>query len=170
MPGASQQPERMCGLIPTAVLWPMLSAGVDGQWSLTIGKGVTAGHYVVRADAIDDKGKVIAARRSAVRCSCGRRAGSCALVQADPKLASNAVPTPDQDANDTTNPAPSAKSRGCPTIDTATVTRGDSLWRTSQKELRRLCYTLIYQANAILIWYPHFIYPGQESSVMPHTN
>jgi nucleoid-associated protein YgaU len=35
-------------------------ADSKGHWSLTIGKGMTAGHYVVRADAVDKKGKVVA--------------------------------------------------------------------------------------------------------------
>lgn len=32
--------------------------GPDGQWSVTIRKGLTGGHYVVRADAVGDKGAV----------------------------------------------------------------------------------------------------------------
>lgn len=57
-----------------------------------------------------------------------------------------------------------------PKIDTATVTRGDSLWRISQKELGEgIRYTLIYQANASQIRDPNLIYPGQVF-VMPHTN
>ena len=35
-------------------------ADSNGHWSLTIGKGMTAGHYVVRADAVDAAGKVVA--------------------------------------------------------------------------------------------------------------
>ena len=35
-------------------------AGPDGQWSVTIKKGLTGGHYTVRADALDAGGKVIA--------------------------------------------------------------------------------------------------------------
>jgi nucleoid-associated protein YgaU len=37
-----------------------VTAGSDGHWSLTVGKGVTPGHYAVRADAIDANGKVLA--------------------------------------------------------------------------------------------------------------
>ncbi len=37
-----------------------VTADSKGRWSLTIGKGMTAGHYVVRADALDAKGKVVA--------------------------------------------------------------------------------------------------------------
>lgn len=38
----------------------VVTAGSDGHWSLTVGKGVGPGHYAVRADVIDDSGKVLA--------------------------------------------------------------------------------------------------------------
>jgi nucleoid-associated protein YgaU len=136
---------------------------------LTIGKGVTAGHYVVRADAIDDKGKVTA--RAEVPFDVPVAVAQAAAppkpaASAEAKIASNAMPTPDQDAN----PAQDASHAVVPEIDTATVTRGDSLWRISQKELGEgIRYTLIYQANASQIRDPNLIYPGQVF-VMPHTN
>ncbi len=37
-----------------------VTANAQGEWSLTIRKGMTPGHYVVRADALDAKGKVVA--------------------------------------------------------------------------------------------------------------
>lgn len=37
-----------------------VTAGTDGHWSLTVGKGVTPGHYAVRADVIDESGRVLA--------------------------------------------------------------------------------------------------------------
>lgn len=150
-----------------------VTAGVDGQWSLTVGKGVTAGHYVVRADAIDDKGKVTA--RAEVPFDVPVTVGQAAMppkpaIRAEAKIASNALPTPDQDAGDNTNPAPDASHAVVAQIDTATVTRGDSLWRISQKELGEgIRYTLIYQANASQIRDPNLIYPGQVF-VMPHVN
>jgi nucleoid-associated protein YgaU len=145
-----------------------VTAGTDGSWSLTIGKGVTAGHYVVRADAIDDKGKVTA--RAEVPFDVPAAVAQAAVPPKPAKLASNAVPTPDQDANDNANPAPDASHAVVWKIDTATVTRGDSLWRISQKELGEgVRYTLIYQANASQIRDPNLIYPGQVF-VMPHTN
>ncbi len=148
-------------------------AGANGQWSLTIGKGVTAGHYVVRADAVDHKGKVTA--RAEVTFDVPVAVAQATAppqpaASAEAKLASNALPTPDQNTGDNTNPAPDASHAIVPAIDTATVTRGDSLWRISQKELGEgIRYTLIYQANASQIRDPNLIYPGQVF-VMPHTN
>jgi nucleoid-associated protein YgaU len=37
-----------------------VTAGADGHWSLTVGKGLAPGHYAVRADVIDPTGKVLA--------------------------------------------------------------------------------------------------------------
>lgn len=37
-----------------------VTAAADGHWSLTIGKGMGPGHFAVRADVIDENGKVIA--------------------------------------------------------------------------------------------------------------
>jgi nucleoid-associated protein YgaU len=54
-----------------------------------------------------------------------------------------------------------------PKITTATVVRGDSLWRLSRRSLgggER--YAVIYQANREQIRNPNLIYPGQVL-VMP---
>jgi nucleoid-associated protein YgaU len=37
-----------------------VTAGSDGHWSLTVGKGVAPGRYAVRADVLDESGKVLA--------------------------------------------------------------------------------------------------------------
>ncbi|MGB3282445.1 MAG: hypothetical protein WBA60_06120, partial [Methylovirgula sp.] len=37
-----------------------VTAAQDGHWSLTVGKGMTPGHFAVRADMIDAVGKVLA--------------------------------------------------------------------------------------------------------------
>lgn len=37
-----------------------VTAGTDGHWSLTVGKGLAPGHYAVRADLIDPAGRVLA--------------------------------------------------------------------------------------------------------------
>jgi nucleoid-associated protein YgaU len=54
-----------------------------------------------------------------------------------------------------------------PEISTATVTRGDSLWRISRLRFGKgMRYTVIYEANARQIRNPNRIYPGQVL-VMP---
>jgi nucleoid-associated protein YgaU len=47
-------------------------------------------------------------------------------------------------------------------VATATVSRGDSLWRISRLRLGKgTRYTVIYEANASQIRNPNLIYPGQ---------
>ena len=49
-----------------------------------------------------------------------------------------------------------------PNITTTTVTRGDSLWRISQRALGAgQRYAVIYRANSQQIRNPNLIYPGQ---------
>ena len=49
-----------------------------------------------------------------------------------------------------------------PDINTAIVSRGDNLWRISQRIYGQgLRYTVIYGANQGQIRNPHRIYPGQ---------
>lgn len=141
-------------------------ADAEGHWSLTIAKGVRAGHYVVRADAIDTEGKVIARAEVpfdvpvAIAEAGAPKAGAARENSKDgdgkPKLAAAATPSP-------------GPSRAVvPQIGTATVARGDSLWRISRNVFGHgIRYTSIYQANASEIRDPNLIYPGQVF-VLPH--
>lgn len=141
-------------------------ADAEGRWSLTSAKGVTAGHYVVRADAIDTEGKVIAraevpfdvpvaiAEAGAPKAGAARENSKGG--DGRPKLAAAATPRP-------------GSSRAVvPRTGTATVARGDSLWRISRNVFGHgIRYTSIYQANASEIRDPNLIYPGQVF-ILPH--
>jgi nucleoid-associated protein YgaU len=180
-------------------------ADAQGQWSLTVGKGVIAGHYVVRADAVTNKGKVVAraevpfdvpvavaqaeqpkpevkpqAKSDAksepkpdvkadieAKTAANAKADATEAQGDQPKTAADLAAHPEQESNGSSQDASHAV---VPSIDTATVTRGDSLWRISRKELGEgIRYTLIYQANASQIRDPNLIYPGQVF-VVPHVN
>jgi nucleoid-associated protein YgaU len=53
-------------------------------------------------------------------------------------------------------------------VRTATVVRGDSLWRISKKMLGRgTRYTQIYEANASQIRNPSLVFPGQVFVLPP---
>jgi len=241
-----------------------VTAASDGHWSLTVGKGMAPGHFAVRADAIDDSGKVLAraevpfdvpvsvaeantappkptaaaapasqpaAPSPAAAPTPGAASGPApsqatakprpAAPEAAPTPASEAAPNqatampqpaasesapsqataPQQPAAsepasqgarapETTAAAQSggetAKQSGAPesskqevaaapalptssandvfvpSIETATVVRGDSLWRISRKIFGHgIRYTLIYEANLDQIRDPSLIYPGQ---------
>ena len=120
-----------------------VTATPEGRWSLNVGRGLTPGHYDVRADMVEAGGKV-AAR---------------AQVPFD---------FPEQTATRTLASAAGAPSQAAPglalvqEVQSVTVGRGDSLWRISRKVFgagRR--YTQIYEANAGQISDPNRIWPGQ---------
>jgi nucleoid-associated protein YgaU len=77
-----------------------------------------------------------------------------------------AAAAPPQTGNSTTTNDPAANPI-VPEVSTATVTRGDSLWRISRLRFGKgTRYTIIYEANASQIRNPNRIYPGQVL-VMP---
>jgi nucleoid-associated protein YgaU len=201
-----------------------VTAGTDGHWSLTVGKGLAPGHYAVRADLIDPSGKVLARAEvpfevpisvAEADAPVAKPAQTAASAPASPKpepapaastpqmssppapapstpapeteaaaspnppaAATPAAPMPasppskpssnEQAAASSSLPNSSANDVVVPEIQTATVVRGDSLWRISRKVFGHgIRYTLIYEANADQIRDPSLIYPGQVF-VLPH--
>ncbi len=167
-------------------------ADADGHWSMTISKGMVPGRYTVRADAIDAAGKVIARAEvpfdmptNTMEAKLQGKAGpagqdvSPSSNGVEPKpAAEKSAPSEARIAASTANvpvaaPAPvkaSASSAVVPEIGTASVHRGDSLWRISRKVLGSgIRYTLIYAANSSQIRDPNLIYPGQVF-VVPRVN
>ncbi|MEA2841162.1 MAG: hypothetical protein QOF41_2492 [Methylobacteriaceae bacterium] len=83
-----------------------------------------------------------------------------------PVASRRAAAAPPQTGNSTTTNDPAANPI-VPEVSTATVTRGDSLWRISRLRFGKgTRYTIIYEANASQIRNPNRIYPGQVL-VMP---
>jgi nucleoid-associated protein YgaU len=176
-----------------------VTADAAGNWSLTIGKGMTPGHYVIRADALDGQGKVIARAEVPFDVPVAVAAADAPTAKSEPAPQPALQPTPapkPAELGSAAPPPPAASGAGgapaagtaggqpqpsatasadadashavVPEISTATVTRGDSLWRISRKTLGfGVRYTLIYQANAKQIRDPNLIYPGQVF-VLPH--
>ena len=157
-------------------------AGGDGKVSFSIGSGVKPGEYRVRLDDVDPvSGQVKsraevgfnvpataaqprppgasgaarprqAPRRRQWRTAAGRLPDSAA----QPTSAQVARRRPPRRAG-RRHPGPRH-----PQHDTAIVSRGDSLWRISQRIYGRGDrYTVIYGANQTQIRNPHLIYPGQ---------
>lgn len=115
------------------------TAGPDGKWSFSVGKGLTEGSYRVRLDDVrGTDGKVLS------------RAEVPFEFAARPPLAGSQAKAVD----------PSTVI--VPEVKTTTVARGDSLWRISQRVYgngRR--YIVIHRANEEQIRNPDLIYPGQ---------
>lgn len=112
----------------------------NGGWSLTIEKGVTPGNYRLRADDAGADGKIVS--RAEVQFEVPNVQAS---VQPGTKVASAASGNVVVEA-----------------VRTATVSKGDSLWRISTKMYGAgMRYTVIAGANSNQIRDPNLIYPGQ---------
>jgi len=139
--------------------------GQDAAWALKIAKGVVPGQYKVRADDVDPAtGKVFS--RAEVGFDFASKVAAAA-AQSAPSPAPTAKAAQPEAA-----PAP-VVAASMPaqepvttifvdSIETATVIRGDSLWRISRKTYGAgVRYTDIHKANQQQIRDPDLIYPGQ---------
>ncbi|MFB9262333.1 LysM peptidoglycan-binding domain-containing protein [Bradyrhizobium erythrophlei] len=139
------------------------TADESGHLAVTINKGVAAGDYRVRLDDVDPGSGKVRARAevpfnvpdTTTTASIPAPATSSARADmATPRLAAATAPAvPD-------GRSPSAVI--VPKITTTTVSRGDSLWRISQRTFGAgQRYAVIYRANKQQIRNPNLIYPGQ---------
>jgi len=131
-----------------------VKVGPDGRWSVTVGKGMSAGNYAVRADLVaPDDGKVLARSEVAFAYPAGQVAGVAPKSLVAAASATSDAGSPDRTVG--TNAV-------VPDLRTAKVERGDSLWRISRTMLGQgVRYTQIYDANTTQIRNPRLIYPGQ---------
>ena len=125
----------------------------DGTWTLRVERGMSPGHYEVRADLVEEGGKVAARAQAPFdypRQEASKAAAPMESVAA-PSLLAPAAQEP---------PGPGVAV--VPEIQSVKVVRGDSLWRISQRVLGQgLRYTQIYEANSAQIRDPNRIFPGQ---------
>jgi len=162
------------------------TASPEGRWSFTIQRGVGPGSYRVRADDVElASGRVLS--RAEVPFEFARRAVAAPAAPAAPAASPPPAAAAVVKAAPPPSPAPpalppvaavSAPQAAMPVqpgptanpsadavvaeIRTASVTRGDSLWRISKRVYGDgLRYTVIYTANAPQIREPNLIYPGQ---------
>jgi nucleoid-associated protein YgaU len=140
-------------------------AAADSSWSLRVEKGMTPGHYDVRADLLEADSAQVAGRAAvpfdypaqvAAKAPGSETAPSAAAgrpVVASPVPPPNGAPA----GPDTPSGVAVVKE-----IQSVTVQRGDSLWRISRRVLGKgIRYTQIYEANATQIRDPNKIFPGQ---------
>jgi nucleoid-associated protein YgaU len=166
-------------------------ADLKGLWSLKVEKGMQPGHYAVRADEVEPgSGKVIARAEvpfdfpatppvatvpvapAPVAPEQLSKPNVMASAQDQPKAqrsasSSSAIPgAKPGPAAAVVTPGPAAAI--VKEVRTATVVRGDSLWRISKKMLGRgTRYTQIYEANASQIRNPSLVFPGQVFVLPP---
>ncbi|MBZ6076494.1 LysM peptidoglycan-binding domain-containing protein [Microvirga puerhi] len=155
-------------------------AGSDGKLSFAIASGVRPGDYRVRLDDVDPvSGQVKSRAEVAYNVPVETAAPQLVQGQATPDaIGAQAKSSPAQASS--TGASSSSQPNGgrvasalpdgtavpsavvVPNIETAIVSRGDSLWRISQRIYGRgMRYTVIYGANQKQIRDPDLIYPGQ---------
>jgi len=141
-------------------------AGADGKVSFSIGSGVQPGDYRIRLDDVDPVSGKVKSRAEVgfsvpVQVASAQSESPIAPSQAAPSSAppaqAQAVQTATADAQ-----VAAAGTIVIPNINTAIVSRGDNLWRISQRIYGKgYRYTVIYGANQDQIRNPDLIYPGQ---------
>jgi nucleoid-associated protein YgaU len=156
-----------------------VTTAADGSWGLRVERGMSPGHYEVRADLVEEGGKVAA--RAQVPFDYPQQLQAAkpvvALAPAAPQAppaTSQALPAAPQAAAasqvsatlqvSAAVPAPRAAVglAVVPELQSITVVRGDSLWRISRRILGQgQRYTQIYEANPTQIRDPNRIFPGQ---------
>ncbi|MGO4388783.1 LysM peptidoglycan-binding domain-containing protein [Microvirga sp. 2YAF29] len=130
------------------------SAGGDGKLSFSIGSGVRPGDYRIRLDDVDPVSGQVKSRAEVG-------------FNVPAQVASAEPEAPASAPQDAAKPVPEAQVAAAgtvviPNINTAIVSRGDNLWRISQRIYGQgLRYTVIYGANQDQIRNPNLIYPGQ---------
>lgn len=138
-------------------------AGADGKVSFSIGSGVRPGDYRIRLDDVDPVSGQVKSRAEVAFHVPVQVASSKpeARVAASPSASPSAQGEPAARANTDAQVA-AAGTIVIPNINTAIVSRGDNLWRISQRIYGSgYRYTVIYGANQDQIRNPDLIYPGQ---------
>jgi nucleoid-associated protein YgaU len=138
-------------------------AGGDGKVSFSIASGVKPGDYRIRLDDVDPvSGQV----RSRAEVGFNVPVQVASMRPQAPASPQGGNP-PAQPSREVASALPegqmaSAGTIVIPNINTAIVSRGDNLWRISQRVYGKgLRYTVIYGANQEQIRNPDLIYPGQ---------
>ncbi|MBB4039407.1 nucleoid-associated protein YgaU [Microvirga flocculans] len=142
-------------------------AGGDGKVSFSIGSGVKPGDYRIRLDDVDPvSGQV----RSSAEVDFNvpvQVAAAQPQASGAPQAPNAETPARPEASREAASAAPQARVADVgtvtiPNINTTIVSRGDNLWRISQRVYGKgLRYTVIYGANQDQIRNPDLIYPGQ---------
>lgn len=137
-------------------------AGGDGKVSFSIGAGVRPGDYRIRLDDVDPVSGHVKSRAEVgfnVPVQVASAQPGADLIAAPPAPASSAQA---EAAKSAEAQVAAAGTVVVPNINTAIVSRGDNLWRISQRIYGSgYRYTVIYGANQDQIRNPNLIYPGQ---------
>jgi nucleoid-associated protein YgaU len=135
-----------------------------GRVSFSIGRGVKPGSYRVRLDDVDPVDGAVKTRAEVLFTMPSTLA---AAVPSVPGVEATPGPAPATAVAAASADVATGRTRNSdtvmvPEVNTAIVSRGDSLWRISRRIYGRgMRYTEIYVANQEQIRNPQLIYPGQ---------
>jgi nucleoid-associated protein YgaU len=147
-------------------------AGGDGKVTFSIGRGIVAGDYRIRLDEVDPVSGSVKSRAEVAFNVPHAASVERVSAQAAPSASGAIQQAPQADAEPKAGQqVASALPDGhglppsqvlIPDVNTTIISRGDSLWRLSQRVYGEgLRYTVIYGANRSQIRNPDLIYPGQ---------
>jgi hypothetical protein len=145
-------------------------AGGDGKVSFSIASGVKPGDYRIRLDDVDPVSGQVRSRAEVgfnVPVQVASAQPQAPAAPAQPRASGSPAPSQPQTSREVASALPQAQVADAgtvviPNINTAIVSRGDNLWRISQRIYGKgLRYTVIYGANQEQIRNPNLIYPGQ---------
>ncbi len=144
-------------------------SGGDGKVSFSIGTGVKPGDYRIRLDDVDPVSGQVKSRAEVGFNVPAQVAAAQPQVPGRPAVPAAPAPAVSQPqaGREVASALPSAQVADAgtvviPSINTALVSRGDNLWRISQRIYGKgFRYTMIYGANQEQIRNPNLIYPGQ---------
>jgi len=145
-------------------------AGGDGKVSFSIASGVKPGDYRIRLDDVDPVSGQVRSRAEVgfnVPVQVASAQPQAPAAPAQQRIAGAPAPSQPQTSRDVASALPQGQVADAgtvviPNINTAIVSRGDNLWRISQRIYGKgLRYTVIYGANQEQIRNPNLIYPGQ---------
>lgn len=142
-------------------------AGGDGKVSFSIGSGVKPGDYRIRLDDVDPVSGQVRSRAEVDFNVPVQVAAAQPQASGAPQAPNAETPARPEASREAASAAPQARVADVgtvtiPNINTTIVSRGDNLWRISQRVYGKgLRYTVIYGANQDQIRNPDLIYPGQ---------
>jgi nucleoid-associated protein YgaU len=142
-----------------------VTANADGRFAVTINEGVAPGNYRIRLDEVQPNSGAVQSRAEVPFSVPDTVVTASVPTQAAaprPQDQSTAASRPLAAAERTQLATASPSAVVVPKIATATVSRGDSLWRISHLTYGvGTRYSVIYKANREQIRNPNLIYPGQ---------
>jgi nucleoid-associated protein YgaU len=142
-------------------------AGNEGRFLIESKQPVPVGTQILRADAVDAKGEVIARASVPFERVDNEKLALVAPAENTTAIATATVILKDKVADTQTASPPAAVSPALTRVDTSVIIRkGDTLWQIARRVYGKgVTFSTIYNANVAQITDPNRIFPGQVFAV-----